>query len=78
MQRITRSVEGYIATRGSKQCRLVLTTVVPAKPRINADAPLPFSAPLGFTSRLSLVANSTSIRAPVMRNVVRHLKNLTI
>jgi len=40
-------------------------------PRINADAPRPFSATLGFTSLLSLVAISTLIRAQVMRNVVR-------
>ena len=39
-------------------------------PRINADAPPQFFSGLGFKSRLSLVANSTSIRAPVMRNAV--------
>jgi len=43
-------------------------------PRINADAPRQFFAPLGFAALLSLVANSTLIRAQVMRNVVIRLQ----
>jgi len=39
-------------------------------PRIKSDAPRQFSAALGFISLLSLVANSTKIRAPLMRHVV--------
>jgi hypothetical protein len=39
-------------------------------PRINADAPRLLFADLGFKALLSLLADSTSIRAPVMRKVV--------
>jgi uncharacterized protein YneF (UPF0154 family) len=42
-----------------------------ANPRINADAPRLLFAGLGFKPLLSLLAYSTSTRAPVMRQVVR-------
>ena|GEM_PF-2134973 len=50
------------------------TVLVPKpNPRFNADVPRQFSALLGFTTHLSLVAKSTSTRTPVKRKVVRLL-----